>query len=198
MDGDQRGQVAIVLPMGKNPESLLYEVEEHQNLLVVEFTTLLAQNSISGTKTHMVWQALACHSAWRGQQRGNPHFAPCLLRDQLGALQDPLTKPFKFCVGPAVWSLRVSAAMCQPGKWPRSTGISCLLPQLSLSGLSGLPYLVSHPPQRGDSECSYRSSFSQKGPYPRFPRVGVTLHYPLFCPRWPQCPLRCCDQGCWH
>lgn len=150
MDGDQRGQVAIVLPLGENPESLLYEVEEHQNLLVVEFTTPSPEFYLWNQETHGV-AGPACHSAWRGQQRGHPHFAPSLLRDQLRALQDPLTKPFKLCVGPAVWSLGVSPTCVSPGKCPRSTGISCLLPQLHLSGLSGLPHLVSHAPQRGET-----------------------------------------------
>lgn len=198
MDGDQRGQVAIVLPMGENPESLLYEVEEHQNLLVVEFTTLLAQNSISGTKRHMVWQAL--HVTLPGvDSRGAIHTLHHLYSETSWGHCRILELNLSNFVWVRLFGLLVCQPTCvSPGKCPRGTAISCLPPQLHLSGLSGLPHLSPSHPKRRDSKCSYYSSFSQKGPHPRFPRVGVTLHYPLFCPHWPQCPLRYCDQGCWH
>lgn len=36
--------------MEENPHSFLYEVEEHQDLMVVEFTTLPVQDSMSGAR----------------------------------------------------------------------------------------------------------------------------------------------------
>lgn len=68
--GTREAKSPRVLPVGENPPSLLYKVEEYQNFMVVEFTTL-SPEFIWNQETHIGWQAVACRSACCGAE-GSP------------------------------------------------------------------------------------------------------------------------------